>query len=247
MPRLTETQINAILNPPEGLMVYCTDCSRKGLYVFDGTFFTNTTGAGVIGYETVIGSAGAIWLDRNLGASQVATSFNDANAYGYLYQWGRNNDGHQIRTSATSSGPVASGNEGSKFIVNSAGDDWLSVHDDTRWNGSYKGLHDPCPAGFRVPTRAEWDTEMKTWSPASSAGAFASPLKLTGAGGRTGTGPFGVGIAAHYSSSTAASGHQFFSVHIDDTFIVFNSPAPIFKSNSVAPKDVGLSVRCIKE
>lgn len=42
-----------------------------------------------------------IWLDRNLGATQVATSSTDADAYGWLYQWGRLTDGHQIRTSTT--------------------------------------------------------------------------------------------------------------------------------------------------
>ena len=40
-------------------------------------------------------------MDRNLGASQVATSSDDAASYGDLYQWGRGTDGHQIRTSAT--------------------------------------------------------------------------------------------------------------------------------------------------
>jgi hypothetical protein len=39
-------------------------------------------------------------MDRNLGASQVATSSTDPASYGDLYQWGRPADGHQIRTSA---------------------------------------------------------------------------------------------------------------------------------------------------
>ena len=42
---------------------------------------------------------GKVWLDRNLGATQVAISSTDADSYGDLYQWGRNADGHQIRTS----------------------------------------------------------------------------------------------------------------------------------------------------
>ena len=48
-------------------------------------------------------TTGKIWMDRNLGASQVATSSTDANAYGDLYQWGRAADGHESRTSATTS------------------------------------------------------------------------------------------------------------------------------------------------
>jgi hypothetical protein len=46
-------------------------------------------------------TTGKTWMDRNLGASQVATSSTDVNAYGDLYQWGRGADGHQCRTSPT--------------------------------------------------------------------------------------------------------------------------------------------------
>ena len=40
-------------------------------------------------------------MDRNLGATQAATSSTDVDAYGDLYQWGRFSDGHQCRTSNT--------------------------------------------------------------------------------------------------------------------------------------------------
>jgi uncharacterized protein (TIGR02145 family) len=42
---------------------------------------------------------GKTWMDRNLGASQVATSSTDTAAYGDLFQWGRLADGHQCRSS----------------------------------------------------------------------------------------------------------------------------------------------------
>ncbi len=54
------------------------------------------------GDGTVI-SAGQVWMDRNLGASRVAINLTDSEAYGDLYQWGRGSDGHQIRTSDTTS------------------------------------------------------------------------------------------------------------------------------------------------
>jgi hypothetical protein len=41
------------------------------------------------------------WLDRNLGASRVTMSYDDKQAYGDLFQWRRLNDGHQTRTSVT--------------------------------------------------------------------------------------------------------------------------------------------------
>jgi hypothetical protein len=42
---------------------------------------------------------GRVWLDRNLGASQVCTSVTDTACYGDLYQWGRAKDGHESRDS----------------------------------------------------------------------------------------------------------------------------------------------------
>jgi hypothetical protein len=52
-------------------------------------------------YGVVQALDGKYWLDRNLGAKRVATAVNDSEAYGYYYQWGRGNDGHQFPTSAT--------------------------------------------------------------------------------------------------------------------------------------------------
>jgi uncharacterized coiled-coil DUF342 family protein len=46
---------------------------------------------------------GKIWMDRNLGATKVASSYDDSQSYGDLYQWGRGNDGHQCRNSTTTS------------------------------------------------------------------------------------------------------------------------------------------------
>ena len=57
------------------------------------------------------------WLDRNLGASRVANSYDDSQAYGYLFQWGRANDGHQIRTRSTIIGPVSTDTPGSFFVT----------------------------------------------------------------------------------------------------------------------------------
>jgi hypothetical protein len=42
-----------------------------------------------LGYCKVLAKDGKYWLDRNLGATKVATSKNDTSSYGYLFQWGR--------------------------------------------------------------------------------------------------------------------------------------------------------------
>jgi hypothetical protein len=83
-----------------------------------------------------------VWLDRNLGATQVATSSTDSNAYGDLYQWGRPFDGHQSRTSLTHDGDTLgkpstqyeSGAWDGKFITtNTSPNDWLNPQDDNLW------------------------------------------------------------------------------------------------------------------
>jgi uncharacterized protein (TIGR02145 family) len=247
-PRMTKVQLEAIASPVEGLMVYCTDCVPKTLYVFDAFNFVSTSNNTPSGLSStdVYSTTGKTWMDRNLGATQVATSSTDAASYGDLYQWGRNTDGHQIRTSATVAGPVASGAEGTSFITSTS--DWLTVPADTRWNGSAKGAHDPCPTGFKVPTDTELEAERNNggtgfWGTGSlqnnALGAFNSALKLPLAGYRslsagalTSVGSFG----AYWSSSTL-SGTNARSLN-------FNSSNAGMYSDTRA---YGFSVRCIKE
>ena len=133
---------------------------------------------------------GRIWMDRNLGASQVATSSTDADSYGDLYQWGRRVDGHQLRTSGStntlSSTDVPDIPWNDDFIIVTNSDfpfDWRRTRNNNLWQG-VNGVNNPCPAGFRLPTKAEWEAEFASWSSQDTAGAFASPLKLTVAGFR---------------------------------------------------------------
>lgn len=41
-PRMTKNQMDAIVNPAEGLLVYCSDCKPKGIYVHTGENFIST-------------------------------------------------------------------------------------------------------------------------------------------------------------------------------------------------------------
>ena len=181
------------------------------------------------------------WLDRNLGADQVATSSTDSLAYGDLFQWGRPADGHQNTSSVTiitlSSSDTPNHN---KFILAPFNPyDWRSDNNSNRWNAS-PIVNNPCPTGFRVPTLTELIAEKNSWgSQQNSAGAFASPLKLTVAGYRSnGDGSLSdVGSGGSYWLSTAyyaASKYLYFdSVHVD----IANYHYRAF----------GLSVRCIKD
>lgn len=126
-----------------------------------------------------------IWLDRNLGATQVATAYNDELAYGDLFQWGRGDDGHQLRTSGTTGVLSDTDTPGHSSFILSASDpyDWRSSQNVNLWQG-VNGTNNPCPIGFRVPTITELNSEKTSWVSADSAGAFASPLKLTVTGYR---------------------------------------------------------------
>ena len=186
----------------------------------------------------LVESSGKCWLDRNLGASRVANSSTDAAAYGDLYQWGRAADGHQSRTSGTTAGPSTSSSPGANFLIGSA--NWYNGSDpDDLWKEDGTGVNNPCPAGFRVPTEAEWNTERLSWgSDNNAAGAYASPLKLPVAGARLDvTGDFAdVGSYGYYWSSTV-SGNDARRLNF------FSSDADMFPS----PRADGRSVRCLKD
>jgi len=118
-------------------------------------------------------------MDRNLGASRVATSSTDTASYGDLYQWGRAADGHQCRTSDTTSTLSNSDTPvDGKFITSV--NDWRNPSNDNLWQG-VNGTNNPCPNGYRLPTAAEWTAEMTSFGITH---AFNSPLKLPAAGYR---------------------------------------------------------------
>ncbi|MDI6401179.1 FISUMP domain-containing protein [Balneolaceae bacterium ANBcel3] len=185
-------------------------------------------------------ATGRVWMDRNLGASRVATSSTDSQAYGDLYQWGRPADGHQKRNSPTSSTSSSSDQPGHRRFILSSRDanwDWRSPQNDDLWQG-VNGINNPCPVGYRLPTEAEWNAERSSWSSNNASGAFASPLNLPLAGRRGGSSGslFGVGSYGLYWSSSVSG-----SVARDLFFI--SSNANMYSST----RAFGLSVRCTKD
>lgn len=243
-PRMTEVQRDAITAPAEGLIMTCTDCDVLGLHQYiNGSWqsMVQSQNNDPGNYGTVVNPVtGKVWLDRNLGATQVAISSTDADSYGDLYQWGRNADGHQIRTSDITT-TLASEyfTTSGLFITNDSPPfNWLLTAEETHmWSGT-AAENNHCPSGFRIPTAAEWNQERLTWSSDNAAGAFASPLKLPVAGNREGiSGTLGdVSSYGNYWSSTVSgtnSRHLFFSI--------FNT------SMGTTPRAYGYSVRCIKD
>lgn len=104
---------------------------------------------------------GKQWLDRNLGASQNCTAFDDASCYGDYYQWGRLSDGHEKVDSAITSTLVTSiTNVGNQFIFGSS--DWTTADSDGTLRASQWSKSDGtgiCPVGFKVPTQIELANE----------------------------------------------------------------------------------------
>lgn len=123
---------------------------------------------------------GEEWMDRNLGATQVATSLTDIDGVGDLYQWGRATDGHQLRTATVVSGQIVAGSEGAIFYYDEFAGNWLMEADDLRWQAT-DVINNPCPTGFRIPTSEEFIAEGYT----DGASAFASELKLPYTGYRS--------------------------------------------------------------
>lgn len=152
---------------------------------FTGPIAANLAPDGITQVVEVTSATGKVWMDRNLGASRVATSSTDAQAYGDLYQWGRGPDGHQLRNSGTVGVPSPTINPGHGNFIQTA-KDWIPepYPGSNRWQG-VDGANNPCPPGFRLPTMSEWEEEMQSWGSKNAAGAFASPLKLTMAGYRS--------------------------------------------------------------
>lgn len=187
---------------------------------------------------------GRIWMDRNLGADRAATSSTDSQAYGDLYQWGRAADGHQIIHRFEGDGKTTSGTTETRSSTDQPGHgsfilagDWRNPGNNNLWQGE-NGVNNPCPAGYRLPTDAEWDAEINSWSSKNASGALNSPLKLPMAGSRNQSDGllYSVGSNSLYWSSTVSGS--------DARGLFFVSGTAYMGSYGRAD---GYSVRCLKD
>lgn len=180
---------------------------------------------------------GKTWMDRNLGASQVATSATDTNAYGDLFQWGRFADGHQCRTSSSTTTLSSTDQPGHGYFIKASSSpyDWRSPQNSNLWQG-VDGVNNPCPAGYRLPSQAELNNERLSWSSNTIAGAFASPLKFTVAGKRTNDTLLEVNSNGHYwSNSTGTNLIPGLYISANSSFI------------SSGQRATGHTIRCLRD
>lgn len=216
LPRMTSVNRDVIKSPATGLIIYNTVTGQLEAWNGSGWYEMSSAVGGAciehcLGVTTTVVdvvSAGQTWMDRNIGATQQATSSTDANSYGDLYQWGRLSDGHQCRTSTTTTALSSTDVPGhNQFILDDTFPfDWRDPQNGNLWQG-VNGVNNPCPNGYRVPTITEWTNERLSWFVQDIAGAFASPLKLSLSGMRNGfTGALQlVGTQGHYWSSTTSA------------------------------------------
>jgi alpha-tubulin suppressor-like RCC1 family protein len=223
--------------------------------------FSNTTPvaatAHAFEFGKVTSSTGQIWMDRNLGASRVATSSTDPASYGDLYQWGRPADGHQIRTSAITATLAANTTPGHANFITITGPrgpyDWTIPHTgdvDGALRSAFFAKTDGsgiCPTGFNVPTEAQLKAEVDIWDTTNNAavGAFNSVLKLPVAGSRLRwTGGLGnVGDVAYYWTRSVMPDSPW---HQYARYLYFGKGQNTHPAFYNIERSDGNSIRCIK-
>ncbi len=236
-------------NYPQCDIYHPSECNTEGeclaveLHWYDDTCMSSP--------PTVVSGGGRLWMDRNLGATRVATQADfdnilwnagfNSEANGDLYQWGRDTDGHEKRVSGTTTTLSSSDTPGhGDFILSNNGqpiyNDWRYPKNNDLWQG-VNGINNPCPTGFRLPTKWEWNTEIASWSTQNSAGAFASPLKLLPAWyrNRVGGAINGHNIGDYWSSDIYYHGGIYLKLDSNSASMLG------------APRSYGFSVRCIKD
>ncbi len=214
-------------------------------------------------YLPVQAEDGYTWLNNNLGAdytntdspsfsiAQQATSPQDYKAYGSLFQWGRKPDGHELVkwTSATVGTPVypavnstpTDNPTDTRFIGTGGG--WRATSDPTLWKNE-SSPNNPCPRGFKVPSRDQLDNYLLAAKLGSGINAAAaSKLAFPAAGNRDSS--FGT-ISSSYAGSSGFywSGDAGGSSPSAYIFQVSQFGTHSISSSGTAQ---GSSVRCIKE
>ncbi|RNA61590.1 hypothetical protein D1631_06435 [Chryseobacterium nematophagum] len=205
-----------------------------------------TTGGGGSSVNMCMGnSTNKGWMAHNLGAdTSLDPNVPVKDIHGEYYQWGR-----QVPVANADTPPGGISPWNTEGAPNNA---WNSGTEEA----PVKTGIDPCPSGFRVPTRAEWVLLYNNSSP-SRVGTFVSDftnfgsalvytcginkLTLPASGHRVGYNSGGLssrGSDGDYWTSTIENIHP---------YNMYFTKATIKPANTGTPKNYGFSVRCISE
>ena len=249
--------------------------TQKTLIVWRGASFygypVNTAnGSGSPYYSAVKMTNRTFWAPVNVGATSIPTSVATTGditlTCGNLFQWGRkcafSASSDMIATTNTlvTNENLANfeGNDTwkNKFIASpNPPKDWLTTKDNTLWNSNTeqsptKTASDPCPPGWRVPTKTEWEgigagnnriTIDNTTKLATITGDNGIALVLPATGYRFDQSGIrgGQGIVGTYwTSSVSVSGNNACNAHFT------NGTALCMMTDERAD---GFAMRCIKE
>jgi len=163
---------------------------------------------------------GLTWATRNVAAPGVFATTPES--VGMFYQWNR-----RVGYSATN--PLTPA--------------WNALSAE---GASWATANDPCPAGWRVPTKADFDklvTYDQGWNAAKQGNTFGTApntIFLPAAGWREASvgGLNGVGIVGNYWANTEWSSSEAYRLNIESGFSA--------RSNISFGKASGLSIRCVK-
>jgi uncharacterized protein (TIGR02145 family) len=235
LPRMTYAQKTAIVSPPAGLQVWCTNCGTSGeLQTFNGTIWG--TYSQVDGTVPPLTICSQVWARKNLDVS----TYRDGTPIPYV-------------TDATAWAALTTGAYCS-YDNNPANDaiygklyNWYAVNDS-------RGL---APTGYHVPTDAEWTTLTTCLGGVSVAGGkmketgtalWISPNNATNSSGFTGL-PGGYRYNNGTFNSVGSIGIWWSSSQVD-TANAWNRSLSYGSGDAtrnISSKRNGFSVRCLRD
>ncbi|RYE04598.1 MAG: hypothetical protein EOP51_35230 [Sphingobacteriales bacterium] len=155
-PRLTGAQRDAISNPVAGLMIWCSNCGLSGeMQVYNGSSWTNMVGNPKSATETTI--CGQRWLMENLNV----TTYRNGDPIPLV------SDNATWQSLTTGAYCYYNNDSATYAAIYGKLYNWYAVNDP-------RGL---APAGWHIPTVAEWDALQSCLGGVNAAGG---PLKDTG-------------------------------------------------------------------
>jgi hypothetical protein len=252
IPRMTQTQISLILNPVNGLLVFCTTDNKFYAYLSNnstwkeilygpgsiapfscGSSLTINHVAGnvapvnkTVTYGTVTNIPGEpvkCWITRNLGASHQATAIEDTSEASAGWYWQFNRK------------------QGYKTIQTNVTPFWTITN--ISENSDWVEGNDPCNmelgGGWRIPTITEWENVINSGGWNNWNGPWNSGLKIHAAGNIYCTDGllYYRGYYGFYWSGTQ-------NYNSSGMFLWFYS-LNLYPSN--LPKADGFSIRCLRQ